>query len=151
MKIFRIALKEYCDISGEGARRYGGRWNLPGHPALYGCNSIAAALLERLTIDSELFSSNRYLLYAVMEFECDDSLIYRPALDKLPMGWDALPVTKTSQAFGTHLIRKGIVCFEVTSVVDRTSLNLVINPQAKDFSKLSWKNYPLMLDQRIVR
>lgn len=151
MKIFRIALKEYCDISGEGARRYGGRWNLPGYPALYGCNSIAAALLERLTVDSELFSSNRYLLYSVMEFDCDDSLIYRPSLNELPNGWDALPVMRISQEFGTQLFSNGIVCFGVPSVVDRTSLNFVINPLAKGFDKITWKNFPLMLDQRIVR
>lgn len=151
MKIFRIACTEFCDTSGEGAKRYGGRWNLPGFPALYGCNNTAAALLERLTIDSELFSSNRYLLYSVMEFECHDSMIYRPALHELPPGWDAIPVTKTSQEFGTRLIQSGMLCFEVPSVVDRTSLNFIINPLAKDFVKVTWKVYPLRLDQRIVR
>lgn len=151
MRIFRIALKEYCDASGEGAKRFGGRWNLPGYPALYGSNNVAVALLEKLTIDSELFSSNRYLLYSVMEFDCVDSLIYRPVSNEIPTGWDAIPITKTSQEFGTRLIRSGILCFEVPSVVDRTSLNFVINPLAKDFVKVSWKVSPLMLDQRIVR
>lgn len=151
MTIFRIARTEFCDVSGEGAKRFGGRWNLPGQPALYGCNSMAAAMLERLTIDPELFSSERYTLYAVMEFRCDDSLIYRPTLSDLPRGWDAIPATKISQEFGTNLIQTGLLCFEVPSVVDMTSYNFVINPLAKDFTKVNWKIYPLLLDQRIVR
>lgn len=151
MKIFRIARTEFCDTSGEGAKRYGGRWNFTGYPALYGCSSVAAALLERLTIDSELFSSERYTLYSVMEFVCEDTLIYAPKLTELPKGWDAIPFTKASQQFGTDQLKQGILCFVVPSVVDVTSLNAVINPDARNFSKVRWKVYPLTLDQRIVR
>jgi RES domain-containing protein len=151
MKIFRIALTKFCDASGEGAKRYGGRWNLPGYPALYGCNTVAAALLERLTIDSELFSSERYMRYSVMEFLCDDSLLYIPIQKELPNGWDSIPFTKVSQEFGTAQLKQGTVCFVVPSVVDVTSLNAVINPTSNHFSKIRWKVYPLTLDQRIVR
>jgi RES domain-containing protein len=151
MKIFRIALTKFCDDSGEGAKQYGGRWNLPGYPALYGSNTVAAALLERLTIDSELFSSERYMQYSVMEFLCDDSLVYTPAQNELPNGWDSIPFTKASQEFGTAQLKQGTVCFVVPSVVDITSLNAVINPTSKNFPKIFWKVYPLTLDQRIVR
>lgn len=151
MKIYRIALTKFCDDSGEGAKRYGGRWNLPGYPALYGCNSVSAALLERLTIDSELFSSERYRHYSVMEFGCDDSLIYTPTVRELPDRWDSIPFTKASQQFGTDQLRQGTACFDVPSVVDVTSLNAVINPLSPAFSKIRWRVYPLTLDQRIVR
>ena len=151
MKIFRIARTEFCDVSGEGAKQFGGRWNLPGTPALYGCNSIAGALLERITIDPELFSSERYTLYSVMEFQCDDKLIYKPMHDELPMGWNTIPATKVSQEFGSSIFLSGKLCFEVPSVVDVTSYNFVINPLSNDFTKVSWKVYPLSLDQRIVR
>ena len=76
MKVYRLALTQYCDLSGEGAKIYGGRWNLPGNPAIYAGASISASLLERLTIDSELLSSERHLLYSVMEFSIPDPLIY---------------------------------------------------------------------------
>jgi RES domain-containing protein len=151
MKIFRIALSQYCDDSGEGAKKYGGRWNLPGCPALYACSNVAAALLERLTIDSELFSSERYVRYSIMEFQCDDALIYKPNLAELPPGWDAIPFTKASQEFGTAQLMQGTLCFVVPSVVDVTSMNAVVNPMAKNFSKIRWRVYPLTLDQRIVR
>lgn len=151
MRIFRVALTEFCDASGEGAKRYGGRWNLPGFPALYASSSVAAALLERLTIDPELFSSERYTLYAVMELQCDDSLIYAPSVKELPKGWDAIPATKVSMEFGTRSMQSGRVCVEVPSVVDTTSRNYLINPLVNDFSNVRWKVYPLRLDQRIVR
>jgi len=151
MKIYRIARTEFCDETGEGAKRWGGRWNLPGYPALYGCSSVAAALLERLTVDSELFSSERYTLYSVMEFNGPDQLIQIIASKDLPKGWDTIPATKVSQEFGTKILQSGSACFAVPSVVDISSTNFVINPMAKDFQKFSWKVYPLTLDQRIVR
>lgn len=151
MKIFRVARTEFCDSSGEGAKLYGGRWNLPGFPALYGCASIASALLERLTIDSELFASERYILYSIMEFNCPEKLIRKISLDELPENWDNIPFRKSTQEFGTKLLQSGIVCFAVPSVVDKTSSNYILNPASKTFSKISWEIYPLELDKRIIR
>jgi RES domain-containing protein len=151
MKIYRIARTEFCDISGEGAKRYGGRWNPPGLPVLYGSSTIATALLERLTIDPEMFSAERYVLYSVMEFDCPDRLVFIPPFNKLPEGWDAIPAERCSQQFGADLIQSGVVCFAVPSVVDKTSLNYVINPLAKEFERLLIKVYPLELDKRVVK
>lgn len=151
MNIYRIARTEFCDASGEGAKIYGGRWNLPGFPVLYGSASISSALLERLTVDPELFSSERYILYSIMEFDCPNRLIERHSLHNLPEDWDAIPFRKPAQLFGIELIQKGTLCFAVPSVVDKTSLNFVINPLAQGFKKIKWKEYPLELDKRITR
>ncbi len=151
MIIYRLARTEFCDASGEGAKRYGGRWNLPGYPALYGSNSISAALLERLTIDPELFAAERYVLYSVMEFDCPDNLIMKPAEKDLPHGWDAIPAQYVSMEYGTRWLREGVLCFAAPSVVDKSSQTLVLNPLSMDFKKVNWKIYPLRLDQRIVR
>jgi RES domain-containing protein len=151
MIFYRLAKTEFCDVSGEGAKRYGGRWNLPGYPALYGSGSISSALLERLTIDPELFSAERYVHYSVMEFNCPDQLVFKPSIKELPAGWDAIPHQRVSQDYGSRLFQSGVLCFAVPSVVDKTSLNFVLNPEGKFFHKLSWKIYPLKMDQRIVR
>ncbi|MBX2967646.1 MAG: RES family NAD+ phosphorylase [Cyclobacteriaceae bacterium] len=149
MIIYRLARNEFCDVSGEGAKRYGGRWNLPGHPALYGSGTASSAMLERLTIDPELFAAERYVLYSIMEFTCPDQLVYQPKA--LPAAWDAIPPMRASQEFGVELFSLGHLCFAVPSVVDKSSINFVINPLNKNFNKMSWKTYPLELDQRIVR
>lgn len=151
MKIFRIARTEFCDISGEGAKLYGGRWNLAGYPVLYGSASISSALLERLTIDPELFASERYILYSIMEFDCPDKLIRNFDVNELPEDWDTIPFKKSTQKFGTTLIQSGQVCFAVPSAVDKTSFNYILNPASKNFSKINWEIYPLELDKRIIR
>ncbi|EMS32673.1 hypothetical protein C943_01026 [Mariniradius saccharolyticus AK6] len=151
MRIFRIALTEYCDTSGEGARVYGGRWNLRRLPALYGSGSVASCLLERLTIDSELFSSERYVFYSVMEFTVPDQLVVVPPISELPLDWDAIPPQRASQEFGTRMLSSGMLCFGVPSVVDPTSMNYVINPLSKDFPLLTYRVFPLELDKRILR
>jgi RES domain-containing protein len=151
MIVYRIALKEFCDLSGEGAKRYGGRWNLPGHPAIYASSSVSSALLERLTIDPELFAAERYVLYSVMEIVFPDKSIFKPTLNELPKAWDAIPPSRASQTFGSDLLMQGILVFAVPSVVDTSSFNYVINPIAKGFGQLIYKTRPLKLDQRIIR
>jgi RES domain-containing protein len=151
MKVYRIALTQYCDTSGEGAKRYGGRWNLPGVPALYGGSSVSSSLLERLTIDSELFASERYVLYSIMEFDIPDELVFVPKLSELPKDWNAIPPKSALKEYGTNLLQKGLLCFGVPSVVDQTSLNYVLNPLSENFDLVTYKVYSLKLDERIVR
>lgn len=151
MKAYRIALTQYCDSSGEGAKLYGGRWNLPGNPAIYAGSSISVSLLERLTIDPELFSSERHILYSVMEINIPDHLIFIPRMTDLPSIWNEIPAIRAAQEYGTNLLKYSILCFAVPSVVDPSSLNYVINPLSENFSMLESKVYPLELDKRIVR
>lgn len=47
MEVFRISKTKYIhDISGHGAKLYGGRWNRPGVAALYTSSHRSLALLE---------------------------------------------------------------------------------------------------------
>jgi len=151
MKAYRLATYEYCDTSGEGARLYGGRWNLPGSPALYAGSSISTALLERLTIDPELLSSERYGLYSVMEITVPDELIFLPKANDLPKDWNHIPPVRASQTYGTDLLKSGILCFVIPSSVDPSSLNYLINPLSDSFNLLEFEVYPLELDKRIVK
>ena len=50
-------------FSGEGARRYGGRWNPPGCEVVYTAQSPALALLELMVQDDPLRA--RYVLIPV--------------------------------------------------------------------------------------
>ncbi|MBS4072289.1 MAG: RES family NAD+ phosphorylase [Algoriphagus sp.] len=151
MKVYRLALTQYCDLSGEGAKIYGGRWNLPGFPAIYAGSSISASLLERLTIDSELLSSERYIRYSVMEFSIPEPLIFIPEKEDLPLDWNQIPAVRSSMEFGANLLKSGITCFAVPSVVDPSSHNFVINPLSEKFHTLEYRIYRLELDKRILR
>lgn len=151
MKVYRLALTQYCDLSGEGAKIYGGRWNLPGFPAIYAGSSISASLLEQLTIDSELLSSERYIRYSVMEFSIPEPLIFIPEKEDLPLDWNQIPAVRSSMEFGANLLKSGITCFAVPSVVDPSSHNFVINPLSEKFHTLEYRIYRLELDKRILR
>ena len=49
IQLFRIAAAEHIrDISGTGARMYGGRWNNTGYPVVYASGSRSLAALEFL-------------------------------------------------------------------------------------------------------
>lgn len=45
---YRLTRRRYADLSGDGARLVGGRWNSPGRAALYLADSRALAILETL-------------------------------------------------------------------------------------------------------
>lgn len=48
MRVWRLALESYSALDGEGARRFGGRWNSAGTAVVYAATHIALALLEQL-------------------------------------------------------------------------------------------------------
>src|ERR1700733_9218681 len=46
MEAWRLCRRPYADLTGEGARRYGGRWNSVGRPVVYLAEHPALAALE---------------------------------------------------------------------------------------------------------
>lgn len=49
MQVYRISKIIHAeDLSGEGARLFGGRWNSKGTPVVYTSNNISLAVLENL-------------------------------------------------------------------------------------------------------
>ena len=47
---WRLARKRYADLSGEGARLKGGRWNSPGRAVVYMAEDAALPLIEVLGV-----------------------------------------------------------------------------------------------------
>lgn len=46
MELLRLCRRPHADLSGEGARIFGGRWNSPGRPVVYLAEHPALAALE---------------------------------------------------------------------------------------------------------
>jgi RES domain-containing protein len=46
MELWRLCRRPYADLTGEGARRRGGRWNSPGRAVVYLAEHPALAALE---------------------------------------------------------------------------------------------------------
>lgn len=82
MRLYRLAKTHRAnDLSGEGAKRAGGRWNPPGTPVLYMAESGALAILEVLQYAHVQDMRNFSML--VLEAP-DDASIQQIELQTLP-------------------------------------------------------------------
>lgn len=62
---WRLARACHADLTGEGARRYGGRWNSPGRPVVYLSENAALPILEvlvHLDLGPEFFPDDYVLM-----------------------------------------------------------------------------------------
>jgi len=124
------------DLTGEGARRAGARWNSKGVPAVYASYHLATAVLETLVhVGRSAQPRNRY----VVAVDVQDTLLRdrhafaEIVLDDLPEGWNEYPPNPISQAFGTDRFRLGLMGFAIPSAILPEELNAVFNPLHPDF------------------
>lgn len=146
---WRITQAQYQDtsFSGEGAKRYGGRFNSTGVPVVYTAESIALATLELLVRVNQRTHLNRYVRISV-RFSRDH--VTEPS--SLPEGWDAHPYGPASQAVGDEwaLSQQSLV-LKVPSVVEPMESNYLINPLHPDYDALEIGHpTPLQLDARLL-
>jgi|SRR5690554_1865925 len=132
MKAYRITKRKHKDtaFSGFGARQFGGRWNLPNHPAVYLSESIALAQLEILVNLGDDDSLQNYVLFQV---EVPDSQVMVLADDAYPKDWNGARVSAGTQEVGTDfLIDREALALAVRSCVVPQEYNLVLNPEHPD-------------------
>ena len=126
------------DLSGEGAKRSGGRWNAVGTPMVYTATSRALACLEtvvHIAGSARALPLNRYLVQIDVP-----ATLWRKATvleAKRLVGWDALPASKTSIEWGTSWVRANTdLLVLVPSVIVPDEMNVLINPLHSDMPKL---------------
>jgi RES domain-containing protein len=131
MLVYRIAKEQYAnDLSGYGAKLFGGRWNLIGTPCLYTSQSRALALLE-YTVNVGLDFMPSRLFFSVIEI--DDDLIEIIKKDELPSNWYAIPSSSSTKIFGSEKLRSSsFPIIRVPSVVIPNEFNYIINPLKTD-------------------
>lgn len=128
---------KHIDIAftGDGARRYGGRWNHRGTPMVYTAGSISLAALELLV---HLQESKLLKTYMCIPAEFDDSLCVRIDPVSLPSDWNSHPAPYSTKEIGsawTTGLRSAILI--VPSVVVPSEHNFLINPLHQDFRKVA--------------
>lgn len=133
MWCYRITAAHRVDgLSGEGAKRYGARFNPLGTSMLYLASSEALAMLEVRVHTREPDVIPR-LLHII---DVNDDAV--KSLDDLnlvlPQGWDAIPSDSVSAAFGKSWVdSQASLALLVPSVVARESNNLLVNVNHPDF------------------
>jgi RES domain-containing protein len=132
-RIVKAALAEIA-FSGEGARRYGGRWNSPGTEVVYAAQSESLAMLELLV---HLQASDLLLAYVTIRVDFDDSLVESLSLRVLPNRWRASPAPTKLQVEGDRWAseRRSPVLRVPSALVPRES-NYLLNPNHPEFARL---------------
>ena len=136
MRAWRICKSKYIAtaFNGEGAFRYGGRWNSRGIPLVYlgGNPSISALEIVVNTDDSEDLYRIPYVLIPV---DFDEALVTRP--QEIPDDWKQDPPPPSGAAVGDEWFRSGrSVVLEVPSAVIPFERNFILNPLHKDFAQI---------------
>src|SRR5580765_154697 len=129
MDLYRITQESYSnDLSGDGSRIFGGRWNSEGRYALYTSANRSLALLETLAhIPAKLFRNKKYILVTV--FLPDKASLKFIEEKDLPNNWDALDIQHVTQKIGDNFLeeQKGLL-LRVPSVLMPEEFNYIINP-----------------------
>ncbi len=120
MQVWRLCRRPHADLTGEGARIFGGRWNSPGRPVAYLSDHPALAALEvrvHLDLPFELLPAD----YVLVGVRVPDALISDP-----PRPDDSLAAGNTWLAEGTS------AAMRVPSVLVPHAWNVLLNPRHAD-------------------
>lgn len=136
-------------LDGEGAFRYGGRWNSPGYRVIYCASSRALAALEMLVH----FDQHQLLsFYIIVEVEFPEYFIEQADMELLPKNWSKSPVPASVQQWGDLWIDESrSVVLEVPSAVIDGEFSYLLNPNHDDFDQLRIsKPQAFKFDQRLL-
>jgi RES domain-containing protein len=129
MEFYRITQVLYADdLSGNGSRLFGGRWNSEGNYALYTAASRSLALLETLAhVPVKLLNNKIYILVTVSV--PDGATIETIEMKDLPLNWDALDIQQVTQKIGDKfLMEQKKLLLRVPSVLMPEEYNCILNP-----------------------
>lgn len=127
MIVYRIGRTKFAkDLSGEGARLFGGRWNQKGTACLYTSQSRALAVLE-YTVNVNQDDIPRAL--SITTLQVPDDMFFRLSQEELPGDWAQSPAPTSTKKFGTVLLQQADhLTIGVPSAVLPTEYNYLINP-----------------------
>jgi RES domain-containing protein len=137
--IWRICRRPFADLTGEGARLYGGRWNSPGRPLIYAAETAALAVLEvrvHLDLDWDVLPDD----YVLMSIDVG-ALIAQDIEDFPP---------DPTRASDDWIISRRTALLRVPSRIVPESRNVLINPVHPDAAAITVRRVrPFGFDQRL--
>lgn len=154
MQVYRIVARQFAeDLSGEGARLYGGRWNPQGMPVLYTAESQPLAILETLVnIPADFLTDS---LFSRVTLSVPDSTKFTIISgNELPAEWQTYPPPAELAEMGKQwLTLKATVGLKVPSTVaGGEGWNLLFNPRHPDFRQIGLESVaPFVFDARLLR
>jgi RES domain-containing protein len=149
MIVYRFSGEQYKDdISGNGARLFGGRWNSKGNPVLYASNHISLSILELLVHNKNYTSfKDPWLISISIPDHIQPVAIVASAL---AADWNSQP--EYTQWMGDQFLNEtGSLMLQVPSSIIPQENNVLINPKHPDFKKIKIADAVLFeLDKRLL-
>lgn len=150
MILYRIAKCTYVnDLTGTGARLYGGRWNSIGKPMVYLASSRALAVLEVLVhLSPTMFPGG----FCIAQIEVPDNSFQSVEIKQLPVNWqDISPPTALKKVGDGFLKQQDKLLLKVPSAIVAEEYNYLLNPLHPEISKVKLiKQLPFNFDERLV-
>ena len=134
MRAWRIVRLAYAaePLSGEGAARWGGRWNSAGTPMVYASTSRSLAVLEILV---HVVRDDIPLDAVLVPIDVPDQLITE--VEPLPTGWsEPSRLTETCRIGDLWIQQYASLAMLVPSAVIPAERNLLINPLHAKFGQV---------------
>ena len=131
MFVYRVSKQKYSDdLSGEGARLHGGRWNHKMTACIYTSESRALAILE-YTVNVNIEVIPRAL--SITTFEIPNQAIIEINETDLPGNWKEVPGPSSTKDFGTNLLKTSAsLVIKIPSIIIPFEHNYIINPAHAD-------------------
>jgi RES domain-containing protein len=152
MQVYRVASSRFAmDLTGEGARIAGGRWNPKGMAVIYTAEHSALAMLEIMAHLDRSCAPNGLQLATIT---IPDNLeTYSPSLDELPEDWASTPNNMSAVLFGKKWLQQAAApVLKVPSIMTPygEGWNLLLNPIHPDLlGKMSVMVRNWVLDPRL--
>ncbi len=148
MKIYRITPKKYAtDLSGMGAKLYGGRWNRVGVSLLYTSENLSLAVLENI-----VHISNPTILptFKSLTVEIPESF-KEYSISDFPDDWTNQESFEELRKLTDNFIKSGqYLAMKVPSAIIEMEYNFLINPQHALFKDVTVTNQQdFSFDQRL--
>jgi RES domain-containing protein len=150
MILYRMAKCNYAgELTGEGARRYGGRWNSIGQPMVYLASGPSLAVLEMLVhLPPAIFPSD----ICLSKFEVPDNSILVADDTSLPDDWQDISPPIVLKRLGDAFLKQNkYLLMKVPSVIVPQEYNYLFNPLHADAVKAKLvEKKPFSFDSRLV-
>jgi RES domain-containing protein len=133
---WRIVKRKFRKVAftGEGARRYGGRWNSKGTAVVYVAQSQSLAALEIL---SHTESEELLRYYVAISVSFDSRLVVDVDVSSLPKNWKTYPAPRSLRAIGDAWVSSGkSAVLRVPSVLVPSESNFLLNPRHPEYTNL---------------
>ena len=148
MLLYRITRKEFAELSGNGSRLYGGRWNSEGRSAVYMASSRSLAILESLV---HLNPTNVPNDLCIMQIDVPGSM-QEFDIKLLPVNWEEYDDQYALKQIGDKFLgAKEKLLLKLPSAIVKQEFNFLFNPLHPDAVNAKVISVePIVFDSRLI-